>query len=25
LSQGASAFRDLFEGRTGAAKIVLMP
>ena len=25
LAEGAAAFRDLFEGRTGAAKIVLMP
>ena len=25
LAEGASAFRDLLEGRAGAAKIVLMP
>ena len=25
LAEGATAFRDLIEGRTGAAKIVLIP
>ena len=25
LTQGASAFRDLLEGRAGAAKVILMP
>lgn len=25
LAEGAAAFRDLLEGRTGAAKIILLP